>query len=107
MGQPDDESSLVARCRQGDPDALAELYEKYHGSLFGILLSQGANRTDVEDLLADLWADYIPGRDDRPSILEKFSGKCALQGWLSTLATNRWVDRERKRSRHVDPGATS
>lgn len=99
-----DESLKVARCRQGDPDALAELREKCQNPLLGILLSRGADRTEAEDLLADLWADCVPGQDDRPSILEKFSGKCTLQGWLATVATNRWVDRKRKQSRYVDPG---
>jgi RNA polymerase sigma factor (sigma-70 family) len=104
MGQLDDESLKVARCRQGDPDALAELREKCQSPLLGILLSRGADRTEAEDLLADLWADCVPGNDDRPSILEKFSGKCTLQGWLATVATNRWVDRKRKQSRYVIPG---
>jgi len=102
MSQPDGESSLVARCLQGDVDALAELYEKFHGSLLEILLSRGVDRTEVDDVLADLWADCVPGQDDRPSILEKFSGKCTLQGWLATVATNRWVDRNPKRSRYDD-----
>jgi len=102
--QLDDESLKVARCRQGDPEALAELREKCQSPLLGILLSRGADRTEAEDLLADLWADCVPGNDDRPSILEKFSGKCTLQGWLATVATNRWVDRKRKQSRFVDPG---
>ena len=102
-GQLDGESLKVARCRQGDPEALAELREKCHSPLFGILVSRGADRTEAEDLLADLWADCVPGNDDRPSILEKFSGKCTLQGWLATVATNRWVDRKRKQSRFVEP----
>jgi RNA polymerase sigma factor (sigma-70 family) len=101
--QVDGESLQVTRCRQGDGEALAGLRERCQSSLLGILLSRGADRTEAEDLLADLWADCVPGQDDRPSILEKFSGKCTLQGWLATVATNRWVDRKRKQSRFVDP----
>src|SRR5215475_12754527 len=96
------ESLQVRRCRQGDGEALAGLRERCQSALLGILLSRGADRTEAEDLLADLWADCVPGQDDRPSILEKFSGKCTLQGWLATVATNRWVDRRRKQSRFVD-----
>jgi len=47
-GQLDGESLKVARCRQGDPEALAELREKCHSPLFGILLSRGADRTEAE-----------------------------------------------------------
>lgn len=102
--QLDGESLQVAKCRHGDAQSLADLRNRCQGPLLGILLSRGADRTEAEDLLADLWADCVPGQDDRPSILEKFSGKCTLQGWLATVATNRWVDRKRKQSRYVDPG---
>jgi len=99
--QLDGESLHVSKCRQGDVEALAELRDKCHGSLLGILLARGADRTEAEDLLADLWSDCVPGNDDRPSILEKFSGKCSLQGWLATVATNRWIDLKRKQARRM------
>ena len=86
MSQPDADSLLVARCLQGDVDALAELREKYHGPLLGILLSRwGMNRTQAEDMLGDLWGDCVPGSVGRPSILEKFSGEGSLQSWLSFM----------------------
>jgi hypothetical protein len=83
--QPDSESSLVARCLQGDIDALTELVEKYHGPLLEFMLSSWRmDRTKAEDMLADLWGDCVPGNADRPSILEKFSGG-SLQSWLSFM----------------------
>ena len=97
----DGESLQVSKCRQGDVEALAELRDKCHPSLLGILLARGADRTEAEDLLADLWADCVPGNDERPSILEKFSGKCTLHGWLATVATNRWIDLKRKQGRRL------
>src|SRR5437867_6646166 len=84
-----DEQLQAQRCHQGDPGALAELRERFHGILAGILLTRGASRTETEDLLADLWADCVPGDDERPSLLEKFSGRCSLRSWLATVATNR------------------
>ena len=99
--QLDNESLHVAKCRQGDSEALTELREKLHKSLLAILLARGANRTEAEDLLADLWSDCVPGNDDRPSLLEKFKGNCSLQGWLATVATNRWIDRKRREARHT------
>ena len=100
----DGEGLRVSRCCQGDVEALTQLRESCHGPLLGTLLARGAGRTEAEDLLADLWADCVPGQDDRPSILEKFSGKCSVQGWLATVATNRWVDLKRKQSRLVEAG---
>jgi RNA polymerase sigma factor (sigma-70 family) len=96
-----DERLLVAKCLQGDIESLTELRDKCHNSLLGILLARGADRTEAQDLLADLWADCVPGGDDRPSLLEKFSGKCTLHGWLATVVTNRWIDRKRKQARYV------
>lgn len=100
----DGEGLRVSRCCQGDVEALTQLRESCNGPLLGTLLARGAGRTEAEDLLADLWADCVPGQDDRPSILEKFSGKCSVKGWLATVATNRWVDLKRKQSRLVEAG---
>jgi hypothetical protein len=41
-------------------------------------------------MLADLWGDCVPGNVDRPSILEKlsgkkFSGEGSLQNWLAFM----------------------
>src|SRR5215472_6269975 len=100
--QLDGENLHVAKCRQGDATALTDLRDKCHNSLLAILLARGVDRAEADDLLADLWADCVPGNNDRPSLLEKFSGKCTLQGWLATVATNRWFDLKRKQARRVD-----
>jgi RNA polymerase sigma factor (sigma-70 family) len=97
-----DEGLQADRCRGGDSKALAELRERHHGPLMNILLARGASPTEAEDLLADLWADCVPGDAERPSLLEKFSGKCTLQGWLATVATNRWIDLKRKQTRRAE-----
>jgi RNA polymerase sigma factor (sigma-70 family) len=100
--QVSDERLYVDRCLRGDGEALNRLREKHQESLAHILLSRGASRTETDDLLADLWADCVPGHAGRPSLLEKFSGKCTLQGWLATVATNRWFDLKRKQARRVE-----
>jgi RNA polymerase sigma factor (sigma-70 family) len=101
-----DEALQVRKCQDGDPVALADLRARCHQPLSNILLARGASRTEAEDLLADLWADCVPGPGERPSLLEKFSGKCSLQGWLATVATNRWVDFKRRQARRVELDAS-
>jgi RNA polymerase sigma factor (sigma-70 family) len=93
------EESLVQRCRLGDTEALATLRQDCQDALTHILLSRGANPTETEDLLADLWGECVSGADDRPSLLEKFSGRCSLRSWLATVATNRWIDMKRRQER--------
>src|SRR5215468_7815604 len=95
----EDELLQVKKILEGDTAALGALREACHGPLTNILVARGASRTEAEDLLADLWADCVPGGDERASRLEKFSGKCSLQGWLATVATNRLIDLKRKQIR--------
>lgn len=102
-GEINDELLRVAGCVRGDTGALAWLREKYQSDLLRILLSRGASRTEAEDLLADLWSDCVPGGEDKPSLLEKFGAKSKLLGWLSTVATRRWIDFKRRQSRIVHP----
>jgi RNA polymerase sigma factor (sigma-70 family) len=93
---------LVRRCQHGDAMPVGELRTRYHAALVGVLRSRGASPTETEDLLADLWADCVPGADDRPSLLDKFTGKCTLQGWLATVVTRRWIDLKRRQTHQVE-----
>lgn len=101
-GNSDDEHHQVHRCQQGDPAVLAELREAHHPSLVNILRARGASPDETEELLADLWGDCVPTNGERPSLLDKFSGKCPVQGWLATVATRRWIDLKRKQNRRGD-----
>src|SRR5215471_17538480 len=96
LSQLEDERLQVQKAQRGDAEALGWLRNKYHPILTNMLLSRGGSRTEVQDLLADLWADCVAGGDDRPSVLEKFSGNCTFQGWLGTVATNRLIDLKRR-----------
>jgi hypothetical protein len=88
------EHAQVLQCLQGDDAALASLREKYNGCLANILRARGASATETDELLADMWGDCVARNDEQPSLLEKFSGKCSLQGWLATVTTRRWIDFE-------------
>jgi DNA-directed RNA polymerase specialized sigma24 family protein len=100
LDDPSHEHAQVRRCQHGDPAALAQLRESHQASLFNILRARGATADEAEELLADLWADCVPRNNDRPALLDKFSGKCAVQAWLATVATRRWIDLKRKQRRH-------
>jgi RNA polymerase sigma factor (sigma-70 family) len=84
---------------QGNSAALAGLREQHQASLGNILRARGASDIETAELLADLWGDCVVRNDDQPSLLEKFSGKCSLQGWLATVATRRWIDLKRRQQR--------
>jgi RNA polymerase sigma factor (sigma-70 family) len=96
---PEAERRQLHRCLQGDPAALADLREAQHAALVNILRARGASPDETEELLADLWGDCVPAGEEKGSLLDKFSGKCRLQGWLATVATRRWIDLKRKQTR--------
>src|SRR5262245_22564006 len=95
-GQQDAERLQLQKCQDGDTEALGWLRNKFQPLLFNVLVARGASQTEAEDLLADLWGDCVAGSEERPSLLEKFSGKCALGSWLATVATRRWIDLKRR-----------
>jgi len=90
----------VPECFQGDSERVATLRKEYHSLLLSTLIARGATLMEAEDLLADLWGDCIGRQDtDGSGLLHKFSGKCPIQNWLITVATNRLLDWKR-RQRH-------
>jgi RNA polymerase sigma factor (sigma-70 family) len=101
-GEASEDWGEVQRCLRGDEAALGLLRDRFQSALKAMLLARGASATETEDILADLWADAVPGGGDHPALLEKFSGRCPLQAWLGTVATRRWIDLKRRQARRVD-----
>jgi RNA polymerase sigma factor (sigma-70 family) len=98
----EEDLAFVQRVLSGEATAASELRSRYHGKLVGVLRSRGANQTEAEDLVADLWADCFAPRGNREPLLSKYQGRCALESWLLTVATNRLVDLKRRQSFRVD-----
>jgi RNA polymerase sigma factor (sigma-70 family) len=89
----------VQKCLHGDAAALGSLRERFDGTLRAILTGRGASATEAGDIVADLWGDCVVRGGEHPVLLEKYSGKCPLQGWLALVATNRWYDAKRREAR--------
>lgn len=98
----EEDLAFVQRVLAIDVPAASELRTRYHGKLVGVLRSRGANSTEAEDLVADLWTDCFAPRGNRQPLLTKYQGRCALDSWLLTVATNRLVDLKRRQSFRVD-----
>ena len=94
--------AFVQRVLAVEAPAASELRSRYHGKLVGVLRARGANQTEAEDLVADLWTDCFAPRANRPTLLTKYQGRCALESWLLTVATHRLVDLKRRQSFRVD-----
>src|SRR5256885_7114117 len=94
--------AFVQRVLASEASAASELRSRYHGKLVGVLRARGANPTEADDLVADLWTDCFAPRGNRQTLLTKYQGRCALESWLLTVATNRLVDLKRRQSFRVE-----
>jgi len=93
--QPIPDSALIERMMAGDEQALATLYDRYAGMLFGMLMrilkdTQLAEEV-LQDLFLQLWRES--GRFD--------ATRGSLPGWLLVIARNRAISRLRGQHRRA------
>ena len=98
----EEDLNFVQRVLNVNAPAAAELRKRYHGRIVAVLCARGANPTEAEDLVADMWSDCFAARPDRQTLLGKYQGRCALESWLLTVATHRLVDLKRRQAFRVD-----
>lgn len=82
----------------GDEKAASDLRGRYHSKLTSILCARGASVTEADDLLSDLWSDCFGAAGTDRRLLMKYQGRCALESWLVTVATNRLIDLKRRQA---------
>ena len=91
-----DEADLIARLRAGDQTAMADLYDRYSGIVYGVALRVLANTTAAEDVLQEvflqLWRNPVAFDPER--------GR--LPAWLAVIARNRAIDHLSKRPAEDD-----
>jgi RNA polymerase sigma-70 factor (ECF subfamily) len=88
-----DDRTLVGRAVRRDPQAWAELYERFAGSLLGFFVHQLHDRPAAEDLTSEVFIEALRAAD-------RFRGDLAgLRSWLFRIARNNLVDYLRKQRR--------
>jgi RNA polymerase sigma-70 factor (ECF subfamily) len=70
---------LVHQIAQRDPNALEELYQRYHLGLFKFLLRTTQEQSNGEDLLQDLFLGVWEGA-------ARFEGRSSVKTWLFRMA---------------------
>ena len=90
-------AELVARCKQKEPSAQAELYRRYAGELFALCIRYAGNRETAKDLLHDGFLKAFTS-------LDKFDyrGEGSLKAWLSRIMVNTALEEARKQAQHFD-----
>ena len=92
-----DDSELVARLKRRDPDALAQLYDRYGRMIYSLVLRVVRNEAVAEDLVQEtflrIW-NRVHGFDQE---------RGALGAWVLAVARNRAIDYLRSiQNREVD-----
>lgn len=86
-----DEAALIARMRAGDESAMADLYDRYSGVVYGVALRVLGNTATAEDLLQEVFLQLWRN----PPAFDANRGR--LAPWLAVIARNRAIDLLRKR----------
>jgi RNA polymerase sigma-70 factor, ECF subfamily len=85
------DANLIARVRAADKDAMAAIYDRYSGIVYGVALRVLGETMAAEDVVQEvffqLWRD--------PGAFNADRGK--LPAWLAVIARNRAIDHLRKR----------
>ena len=91
-----DEAALIARVRDGDQAAMAGLYDRYSGIVYGVALRVLGNTSAAEDLVQEVFLQLWRN----PQAFDADRGK--LAPWLAVIARNRAIDLLRKRPMEDD-----
>jgi RNA polymerase sigma-70 factor (ECF subfamily) len=92
----DPDRRLARQARSGDRRALAELYERYRGRVFGFLVRTTGGRQPAEDVFQEVWIKVLQG-------IQGFHPTGSFRAWLFRIAANAAVDRLRRESLRVGP----
>jgi RNA polymerase sigma-70 factor, ECF subfamily len=86
-----DDAALIAGIRAGDQSAMADLYDRYAGVVYGVALRVLANTTAAEDVVQEVFLQLWRN----PQAFNAERGR--LAPWLAVIARNRAIDFLRKR----------
>lgn len=88
-----DELRAVARAKQGDADAFAQLVQTYETSVYRLALRMCGNAHDAEEVAQEAFVAAWKG-------LPAFRGESKFSSWLYQLTTNAAINFLRKEKRH-------
>jgi RNA polymerase sigma-70 factor (ECF subfamily) len=80
------DQEIAQRLKQRDASAMADLYDKYGGLLYSVILRSVGNQATAEDLLQETFLRIW----NRIHTFDTERGR--LEGWIVTIARNRAID---------------
>ena len=86
---------LKWKFKQGSPEALSRIYEKYFDSMLTLAMGLLRRAEDAQDVVHDVFVSFARSAND-------FRLRGSLRGYLATSVVNRVRDRLRQDRRHAD-----
>ncbi|WRP07970.1 RNA polymerase sigma factor SigY [Rossellomorea aquimaris] len=87
-----EERDLIKRAKKGNHEAFAILFQEHYPFLVKYLMKVTMNRDQAEELAQDTMAKCVEK-------IHQYNGKSKFSSWLISIATNRYVDLQRKKKR--------
>ena len=88
------DSALLARLKQADEGAFAELVTRHHSALIRTAMGHVADREVAEEVVQETWMAVIEG-------LDRFEGRSSLRTWIFGIMIHKAKDRGVREKRHV------
>ena len=83
--------ALIAACQQGDGRAFRDVYDLYKDRIYALCRHMAGNFEDAEDLTQEVFVSAFKN-------IHTFRAESAFGTWLYRIATNRCLNRLRKRT---------
>jgi len=88
-----DEQNVVHRARQGDPEALTELYDYYFDKVYRYVSIRAKDKIEAEDITQEIFMKIVTS-------IHSFSWRgIPFSAWLFRIAHNKVIDSMRKKSK--------
>jgi RNA polymerase sigma-70 factor, ECF subfamily len=92
--ESDSDAALVARLRDGDESAFAELIDAYGATMLRVAQMFVRDRATAEEVVQETWLAVLNG-------IDRFEGRSSLKTWLFRILTNRAKTRGQRDGRQV------
>jgi RNA polymerase sigma-70 factor, ECF subfamily len=84
---PDEE--LAKGCRQGDPKAQKQLFDRFSGKMLGVCARYADSIEEAEDVLQESFIKIF-------NRIDSYKGEGSLEGWIRRVMVNTSLDQLRK-----------
>ncbi|WP_226676947.1 RNA polymerase sigma factor SigY [Rossellomorea aquimaris] len=90
-----EEKKWIKQAKKGNHEAFALLFKEHYPFLVKYLVKVTMNRDLAEEIAQDTMAKCVEK-------IHQYNGKSKFSSWLITIATNRYIDLQRKSNREKD-----